>query len=621
VASQFSKTCVEHEELDMKMPGPTSAPQWIGVGIDTARYGHRVTFLRDDRQPATAPLTITENQQGYQQLRQKLEELHRKYPQAQILAHLDAAGQYATNLQRFLHSLDLPLQVSLGEPKRNRDYHKALFPKRTTDATESHAMARYAVAEHPPAAAEVPENCYLLREIASRLQAAIKDTTRATNRLHNLLARVFPELATHVNNLSAAWLLALLKKYPTPQRLARAPQSALKKLPYVNVEVAEKLHAAAGQTIGTLAGDVAEALVSHQVQQLETCLASVKKLEKLLAQAYQGLPRSGHVQVETIPGIGTMTAAVLVAKMISIERFATPEHLVGYFGIFPEENTSGVDRQGNPIPPGTMCMSAKGADLVRRYLWNAAKSAIQCNPAVRDLYARLRARGRRGDVALGHCMRKLLHQAFGVWASDRPYNEAAAMPRRTEVSGAAGSALPVSPQEPPASRPSATEMAAGHKRDNPHRKVVTAATGNVEPPVEPVKKGETRGSIDYAFLREQITLEQVLSHLGYLECLSGRTAQRYGPCPFHASEREKSRSFCVSLKKHVFRCCHPTCHVQGNALDLWALAHQLPLYEATLDLAETFHLQLQRTREEATRNPELAAHRATTGGVITPDAT
>jgi len=581
----------------------TSAPQVIGVGIDTARYGHRVTFLRDDRQPAAAPLTVREDQQGYQQLRQKLEELHRKYPEAELRTHIDAAGQYATNLQRFLQSLDLPLVVSLGEPKRNKDYHKALFPKRTTDATESHAMARFAVAEQPPAAADVPEACYLLREVASRLQAAIKDTTRATNRLHNLLARVFPELDMHVSNVSAGWLLALLNKYPTPQKLAAAPKSALKKLPYVNIEVAEKLQTAAASTIGTLAGDVAESLVTHQVEQLETCLASVKKLEKLLVPAYQSLPRSGHVQVDTIPGIGTMTAAVLVAKMISIERFATPEHLVGYFGIFPEENTSGVDRQGKPIPPGTMCMSAKGADLVRRYLWNAAKSAIQCNPAVRKLYARLRARGTRGDVALGHCMRKLLHQVYGVWASDQPYSEAASMPRQPETPVAApfvpaASDVPASPTQ--------TQAAAGHKRDNPQRKVVTAAKLNVERIVEPVKDSSAGGSIDYAYLREQITLEQVLSHLGYLDHLQGRGAQRYGPCPFHVAKRERSRSFSVNLKKHVFRCCDPTCHLQGNALDLWALAHRLPLYEAAIDLAETFHLQTQRTREEATRNPELA---------------
>ena len=30
----------------------------IGVGIDTARYGHRVSFLRPDRLPAAKPLTV-----------------------------------------------------------------------------------------------------------------------------------------------------------------------------------------------------------------------------------------------------------------------------------------------------------------------------------------------------------------------------------------------------------------------------------------------------------------------------------------------------------------------------------------------------------------------------------
>jgi len=31
----------------------------LGVGIDTARYGHHISFLRDDKQPAAAPLPIT----------------------------------------------------------------------------------------------------------------------------------------------------------------------------------------------------------------------------------------------------------------------------------------------------------------------------------------------------------------------------------------------------------------------------------------------------------------------------------------------------------------------------------------------------------------------------------
>ena len=60
------------------------------------------------------------------------------------------------------------MTVSIGEPKRNKDYHKAIFPKRTTDATESHAMARFAVVEQPPETTDVPDEFYVLREVAAR---------------------------------------------------------------------------------------------------------------------------------------------------------------------------------------------------------------------------------------------------------------------------------------------------------------------------------------------------------------------------------------------------------------------------------------------------------------------
>src|SRR4030081_991945 len=58
--------------------------------------------------------------------------------------------------------------------------------------------------------------------------------------------------------------------------------------------------------------------------------------------AESGLCRAtslGHSQLITIPGIGIATAAVLVAKVIDIDRFPTPEQFVGYFGVFPEENS------------------------------------------------------------------------------------------------------------------------------------------------------------------------------------------------------------------------------------------------------------------------------------------
>jgi hypothetical protein len=54
----------------------------IGVGIDTARYGHRVSFMRPDHQPAAKPLTVLESQAGYEALQKRLAQLHAQHPQA-----------------------------------------------------------------------------------------------------------------------------------------------------------------------------------------------------------------------------------------------------------------------------------------------------------------------------------------------------------------------------------------------------------------------------------------------------------------------------------------------------------------------------------------------------------
>ena len=204
------------------MPTAPAPLDRIGVGIDTARYGHCVSFLRPDHQPAAKKLIVLENRAGYQALRERLEQLQQQHPQAHFHIRIDAAGQYAANLERFLRGLALPMTLSIGEPKRNKDYQKAHFPKRTTDDTESQAMARFAVVELPRATAPVSPAMILLREVASRLQAKVKQSTQAINRLHNLLARVFPELANLTDDLSASWVLHLLDHYPTAQRTGQA---------------------------------------------------------------------------------------------------------------------------------------------------------------------------------------------------------------------------------------------------------------------------------------------------------------------------------------------------------------------------------------------------------------
>src|SRR5215468_10147932 len=90
----------------------------------------------------------------------------------------------------------------------------------------------------------------------------------------------------------------------------------------------------------------------------------------------------------------------------------------------PIEASSGVERDGTPRGPKRYVMSKRGNDLVRRYLWMAALSAVQHNPAARALYARVVAKNPdHKSIAVGHVMRKLLHLVFAVWKTKKPFDK------------------------------------------------------------------------------------------------------------------------------------------------------------------------------------------------------
>src|SRR5262249_58748225 len=106
-----------------------------------------------------------------------------------------------------------------------------------------------------------------------------------------------------------------------------------------------------------------------------------------------------------------------------IGRLGTPARLVVSCGARRIEVAGGVDRDGQARAPRRFVMSRRGNDLVRRYLWMAALSALRCNPAVRALYARVVAKHPdQKAIAIGHAMRKLLHLAFAVWKSHKPFD-------------------------------------------------------------------------------------------------------------------------------------------------------------------------------------------------------
>jgi hypothetical protein len=140
----------------------------------------------------------------------------------------------------------------------------------------------------------------------------------------------------------------------------------------------------------------------------------------------------------------------------------------------------------------------------------------------------------------------------------------------------------------------------------PAKAVVTTADPTVETTASPVKPAPpptrtTRPEVGYAFFSQQINMKNVFEHPGWMKGLRGRGDQRRGPCPVHSQPGGGERTFPAHLGKSVFPCSQADCGVKGDVLDLWAAVHRLPLYAATLDLAETFRLRQNREEEPVAR--------------------
>src|SRR5262249_14021909 len=577
------------------LPSPASPSQPIrrvGVGIDTSRCGHYACFLGDDQQPAGAELSFAESAAGYAQLRQRLEHIAQRHGPVQFLIRLDAAGQYADNLLHFLHWLGttpapdgarLAVSISCGDPQRNKNYRAALYGSQKSDAVGARACARYALGERPATVQPMSPELRTLRQVAGRLQAVVRQRTRLSNQLHHLLALAFPELALLVKDLTAGWVLELLHRYPTAPLLAAASVAEVEKVPYLPQAQSDAVLQHARTSIASLTDATVAELVRDQIRQLRDGKARQKRLENLLVSAYRALPSPNGL--DTIPGIGTVTAAVLTAFILDIDRFETPGKLVAYFGFLPIEAASGVDRDGQPRGPKRYVMSRRGNDLVRRYLWMAGLCAVQHNPAVRALYARVVAKHPdKKAIAIGHAMRKLLHLAFAGGKTRKPFDPQhypggeKSEAHSQESADEKGSDMAMSQEEQTASLKSPAQ---------PVRKEVAAAC--------PATIAETPLAgegvfIDFTHLKKQLTMAQVLDQLGSLARLKGSGPQRKGPCPLHRGDG-RGRTFSVNLDKNVFHCFDAGCGKKGDVIDLWASVHGISLRQAAIDLLRTFHLE------------------------------
>jgi transposase len=120
--------------------------------------------------------------------------------------------------------------------------------------------------------------------------------------------------------------------------------------------------------------------------------------------------------LESIPGVGAVTAQALLAELPEPARFASAQQAAAYAGLAPREYGSG------PTVRKRTRLSKAGHARLRKALDLPTLTAIRFNPLLKALVERLVAAGKARMAAVGACLRKLLMIAYGVLRNRTPFD-------------------------------------------------------------------------------------------------------------------------------------------------------------------------------------------------------
>lgn len=117
----------------------------------------------------------------------------------------------------------------------------------------------------------------------------------------------------------------------------------------------------------------------------------------------------------SIPGVGQYLAAVLVAEISDVARFASANQLIAFAGFDPRVRQSGLSLHRNTH------LTKRGSPSLRRAVFIAGNVARRYDPVLAAYYQRKRREGRTHTEAMMPISRRILTRVYAVWKRHEPY--------------------------------------------------------------------------------------------------------------------------------------------------------------------------------------------------------
>lgn len=383
------------------------------VGIDIGKNHHEASIVSPEGKQIGRSLRFATTHKGADSL---MSFIFKNIGNSPCVFGMEATGHYWYPIYSFLKAKGYTIYVI--NPIQSDSLRKMYIRQTKNDSIDSFLIAEVIRFGQFGTTSMADENILAMRQLCRYRDSVISSRTEIKLRIGTIMEQIFPEYEKQFSSLWVSTSMGILEKYLTPENIENAPIDELFEI--IKDKSHNRLTRAKAISIKEAAADtfgikIAQDAFSFQLKQLIDRMNFLdKQIEALDCQILEYYEKF-DCYLHTIPGIGMIAAATILAEIGDINRFKSSSALVAFAGIDP------TVRQSGEFSSTHNHMSKRGSPYLRHAIFLAATTCSFHNSPLNTYYKKKRDQGKHHLTATGAVARKLTSVIYAVLRDSKPY--------------------------------------------------------------------------------------------------------------------------------------------------------------------------------------------------------
>lgn len=383
------------------------------VGIDIGKNHHEASIVSPEGKQIGRSLRFATTHKGADSL---MSFIFKNIGNSPCVFGMEATGHYWYPIYSFLKAKGYTIYVI--NPIQSDSLRKMYIRQTKNDSIDSFLIAEVIRFGQFGTTSMADENILAMRQLCRYRDSVISSRTEIKLRIGTIMEQIFPEYEKQFSSLWVSTSMGILEKYLTPENIENAPIDELFEI--IKDKSHNRLTRAKAISIKEAAADtfgikIAQDAFSFQLKQLIDRMNFLdKQIEALDCQILEYYEKF-DCYLHTIPGIGMIAAATILAEIGDINRFKSSSALVAFAGIDPTVRQSGEFNSTHNH------MSKRGSPYLRHAIFLAATTCSFHNSPLNAYYKKKRDQGKHHLTATGAVARKLTTIIYAVLRDSKPY--------------------------------------------------------------------------------------------------------------------------------------------------------------------------------------------------------